>query len=554
MTELLLRPLPEGTRIFGHGNWTPFVTDAAYLSDAPQTKSYLLSRSDLIDEIAAELKSPQVGRRRQAACVLRALDERPELVLKPLSELALNDEDHTVQYFACAALSDVTGVGHACTGNYQMNEESFVNFWRLWLSYKDTSGSPLVVPMLNDPRSGFNYTANLDRAYAPSDLANLIDEADLIVTGTVEPERMANGYDRFGRITVDRVLKNPRGLDTHDLRVLIMYGATRDRGVFLLKQQPEGIYQSCGGAFLKALPAGDGRRLIGEQTPITAVAGELLAVLATPENSVEPGSRISTHSAPKRELDCSDVSAAYAEAADGLKALRSPTLASQLRYLLRTAELPDACNLWIANVLVSFGDYSALNDVKSILMKGGELPESVDTAVRALAQTIACGSSDEQSITGSSSLKERIAAMAELMHSPRVTVRRAAAGNLDLIPCDEAYANSIVEALGKIGLYDPDMEVRYHSVDGLEDLAGSLLNCHHHRYHCSQEEFEKDQSFYVARMRQWVALRPLEFPLQRNRAPLPSQPESTEETPWALFLVSALTAICTYAMILRLRG
>lgn len=522
------------------------------MSNQPDIKDWLLSRPDIIKEIAAELKSPEIGRRRQAACILyELLDDRPELVLKPLSEIALNDEDHTVQYFACAALSDVTGVGHACTGNYQMNEERFVNFWRLWLSYKDKSGSPLVVPKLQDPRPDFPYTASLDFAYAPSDLANLIAEADLIVAGTVEPESASSGRDRFARITVDRIHKNTRGLDTRNLRVLITYGATRDRGVFLLKQRADGAFESCGGAFLTALPAGDGRRLIGKNTPINAVVGESLAVLATPVNSVEPGSRVSTHSGPEREFDCSDASAAYAEAADVLKQLRSRLLSTQLSYLLRTSRLPDECNLWIANVLVSFGDYSALVDVKPILMDGGELPESCDTAVRALAEEIARGAGSEYS---SSSPDERIAIMTGLMRSPRVTVRRAAAGNLKLIPRDTAHADSIIESLGKIGLYDPDMEVRYLSVEGLEDLAGSLLNSHHHR--CTREKFEKDQSFFVARMRQWVALRPIDFPLQSGRESLIIQQEHTveTETPWALYLPAAIIAICTFTVLLRVRS
>jgi hypothetical protein len=254
-------------------------------------------------------------------------------------------------------------------------------------------------------------------------------------------------------------------------------------------------------------------RQIVPQQPIKPPANTRVGTVAM---AIATGDGLVRSFTPKPQqrpsFNCTGTDAAYAQAAGLLKGLRDPYVMSSLRAKVKSPSLEPQNRLWIANVLVSRGDFQSLNYVKPLLLDPPNESEFIDPAVRALARTI-------QSVAGSSDLdrtqqKQRIEILTALLRSKLVAVRRAAVVALGrevyqpdpAHPSDE-FLRTILEPIAKAGLYDPDLEVRWETISAL-GRAKQVL----YKPWSYQIEFEKNQAEGVDFWRRMVGIRALHIP------------------------------------------
>ena len=536
LRELLLKPLdnPDQSKD-SFWNFKPLINESARLSNYPSIREWIKSSPEFLASIAAAMHSTDVGVRRQAACVLSYIGTKD--VTAPLLDIGIEDNDPTVEYFSCAGLSRATGVGYVDCGGFRYGGKRFLSFWKRWAGYRDASGSPLVVPILEQAPPKFKYTNDLTNIVFGQTMLGDIDKADLIVAGKLVPVDFAGSTPGlYRRIAVDRVLKNNGNHDLNNIVVDSKFGATTDKGIYALIAEKNGTYRGTNGCYLHALPEAPGKKRTALEScrsrPEQRIISEMLAILSSSGPKLVPGQRIESSCAgavavgmgrgangevqmltatPQKRvprIDCSDADVMYGLSASALKGFESKDVVHELRTALRSSKLSDTSKLWMADVLLWFGDYDSLNIVKPLLMAKSPASETADCALRILIRDLRISDCARAPESVNSSLADKVSILSELMQSRNVEVRRAAAGNLIQFGLADSGKDIVCQPFAKIGLYDPDLIVRYYSVVGLERLANCSL-----KKHCTFNDFEKNQDEYVDRMRRWTSICPMEFPL-----------------------------------------
>jgi HEAT repeat protein len=152
------------------------------------------------------------------------------------------------------------------------------------------------------------------------------------------------------------------------------------------------------------------------------------------------------------------------------------TLKSILQHVVEVGDYE--AKLWAAALLLQYKDTSRMEMVKQALLAK---KESIPTLVRVeLLSAVRSGAGQKQCIP----------ALAELLSSQDVEVRRAAAYAL------REVADATAIPLYKQALYDADSEVRYHAVTSLADVTKSFE-------YPSTEKFRTNEQRYLDYWRNW---------------------------------------------------
>jgi hypothetical protein len=472
----------------------------------------------LVAALTPLLRSRDLCTRQDVADIFSQIDT--EAIIAPLAEIALNDSDDYVKECALSGISSAAVNQSAWHGMEGAPIGDEADFWRRWVAFKDKSGSPLVVSKLDDVRPSKSYTHYLHSGgyYKRAHIADLTEDSDLIVVGRLVPDAtlaptgsgpssMADRSLSYYRLSVDRVFKQSGQYDLSHLAAVSSGPAPSDYGMFFLRHVGGNMFEQArresgtGYLFPNVCATAVTTKPAASADPTHQIQHELATVLATPVNQIglkQPprirsnatsGIRtaaaiaviggngvMQTMALPRSQAppnDCSGTDLVYADAAAELKGWADPQLLSSLRAMLSSPALEPQCRLWITNVLVSCGDFGALNDVKSILLDPPSSSDSIDPAIRALAETIhsAASLADKDKALQ----RQKISILTTLLHSKHVAVRRAAIATLAATPwrprfappAEYAFTMSILESIAKVGLYDPDLEVRRQTVAAL---------------------------------------------------------------------------------------
>ncbi len=550
--------IPHGTMITPRGSWLHFTQ--GWDSDGKQNRLRLSPKFEpamekLIAAIEPLLRSRDLCTRQDVADILCEI--ATPAVINPLAQIALNDPDDYVRDRAiCGLKSTVLNEPFHQGASSNGVDRQAIEFWRRWTEFRDQSGSPLVVPKLSDVRPSPNYTARLSQYENP--LEQLIPGSELIIVGhltadaglapaNIEHKSMADRMRTYYRVSVDRVLKNAGHHDLSHVTVDSVFPAPRDFGMLFLKHVNNNLFeQACRQTFTNGLtpvtcaPAGTTRPR-RDSNGTQNVVDELVAVLATPARQIIPKqspqrsanvkvgeigatavavmtgdgvvrSFIAGHQ-NQSQFDCSGTDATYTEAAGSLKRLPDSSVIPSLHTMLSSPRLEAQCRLWIANVLVSHGDFQSLNEVKTLLLDPPDSPQYIDPAIRAMARTIeAAGNTQDKNEVLQ---KQKIEILMSLLHSKNVAVRRAVVRTLartiylpDPSHPKEEFLKAFLVPMAKIGLYDPDLEVRSRTVGALV----SYTDIGRHKNWGYANEFEKNQAAGVQFWRRMIGIGALSVP------------------------------------------
>ena len=265
-------------------------------------------------------------------------------------------------------------------------------------------------------------------------------------------------------MTIDRVLKGvvaPRR--QVPVRLDLSAGgaggvAERQYGAFFLGRR-EGAPFAAVDPFRPALPASPTGPATTERTanPLTAVAAELAAVLATPADALlDPIDGVGTRVVGTAAARADET---YYEAAEAVATLPYAAAGATLRQL--AASGPVAARIWALAALfrmdgpaeLGAARLALLSDLSLLLPQAAAPSLAVDTLARALD-------------SGGASA-DAVPTLAALLKSEQVELRRAAAALLGDIATE-----AVVAPLGLVALQDPDQEVRYQAVLGLAAATG----------------------------------------------------------------------------------
>jgi hypothetical protein len=390
-------------------------------------------------------------------------------------------------------------------------------------------------------------------------IAELIEGSDLIVVGrlvpdassaptSTEPLSIAERAQTYYRLSVDRVLKKNAEYDLSHLAAVSVVPAPSDYGMFFLRHVSGNMFeQACRNSGTNYLSPNVCATAVTTKPatsadPTRQILNELATVLATPAKQIElkqpprirvnatggvraaaaiafrgGNGRMQTMMLPRSEPqphDCNGTDLVYADAAGELKGWSDPQLLSSLRSMLNSPTLEPECRLWITNVLVSYGDFGALNDAMSILLDPPTSSDSIDPTIRALVGTIQSAASLADK--DAASQRKKISILTALLHSKNVAVRRAAIATLGATPyrprfsppAEDAFIKSILEPIAKVGLYDPDLEVRSQTVAALV----SRTNVGTNEPWTYPPSFEKNQAKAIRFWRAMIGIGELHVP------------------------------------------
>lgn len=506
------------------GNWSPFIDYALSLEHYPNIEKWL-KKSTLTQQLIADgLKSSDITIRRQSAFVLSELGT--SLAAKVLSQTGLRSRDRTVRFFSCEGLGKAYGVSSVGGGSFEWTSHEQVQYFKKMSEFVDGSPTLPKACKLQDPQpKSKNPTRVFCIGYPLPNLSDSTKEAELIVCGSLKsiPKSKPKSHDRFARIIVERVLKNTKHQNLNSIVVSTYSGWSHNKGIFFLKRQPDGKYDYLGGAHLETLPYVSSTGIPNNPNPKDLeliLLKQMVDIASCPESSLIVGREIASDPSydramaafKKRDLalhgkaspfaqityasnDCSDADDARAIAYRTLIALPKTKTIPLLRAKLDSNELDETAKLWIANALISLGDYKAISTIQDQLLSDKSLSSSSDWAMMSLCQTLSGIGYGENQIEAKD-LDEPMKQLSNLMASKRVRVRRACAQSLTHLYLSREAPEIDQPALLHTALSDPDEEVRYQAISALEQMWRTEID-----RQCTEEEFNCHQDKYVERIK-----------------------------------------------------
>ena len=304
------------------------------------------------------------------------------------------------------------------------------------------------------------------------DVPAMENAADVIVVGRSNGVAISGQLSKNFAISVDRVLKGsaPNLPSPGSVRIDIStpgFQSVVDRqyGVYFLRRAAAGGYVPVDPYHLVvAVSPVRGAGQTSDAAQLAGVANELVQVFVTPPALLMDPVKGVQGPAVWQESPLgpsAGLQQIYYGAASALQSIPFESSGAEIRAAGASAS--DSARLWLLDCLLFMQESDAVNalklqyleSVKSILLNP---PADMKSTVFIVAN----------SLQGHIHAQNAAAAFAELLGSTDVDVRRAAASVLGDIGSAATLAT-----LAKIGLEDPDRDVRYYSVLGLAAATGS---------------------------------------------------------------------------------